>query len=221
MKMEKESNYIIYKAENEINGWIYIGATSNSVHQRKLDHLERANRQEKGKFYEAISTYGKDVFSWEQVDTASTLDELAEKEKSYILKYNSQDNGYNSDSGGGLKKTVYQYNTSDGSLVNSYDCLQSAANAVNVYKTSISSACTGQSKTCKGYHWSYNFSEPFKLKKDLRKKQVVQYDLLGEQIAVYPSVAEASRQSGVSKSSISRVCRSENSSSGGFVWCYN
>ncbi|WP_299097940.1 NUMOD1 domain-containing DNA-binding protein [uncultured Winogradskyella sp.] len=219
--MEKENNYIIYKAENQINGCIYIGATSNSVHQRKLDHLERGNRQEKGKFYEAISTFGKDAFNWEQVDTASTKDELAEKEKSYILEYNSQENGYNSDSGGGIKKTVYQYNTSDGSLVNSYDSLQNAANAVNAYKTSISSACTGQNKTCKGYHWSYNLSEPFKLKKDLRKKQVIQYDISEEQIAVYQSVAEASRQTGVSKSSISRVCRGERSRSGGFIWKYN
>ncbi|WP_417876099.1 NUMOD1 domain-containing DNA-binding protein [Winogradskyella sediminis] len=219
--MEKENNYIIYKAENEINGWVYIGATSNSVHQRKLDHLERANRQEKGKFYEAISTYGKDAFNWVQVDTASTIDELAEKEKSYILEYNSQENGYNSDAGGGLKKTVYQYSTTDGSLVNSYNCLQSAANAVNAYKTSISSACLGQSKTCKGYHWSYNLTESFRLKKDLRKKQVIQYALSGEQIAIYESVAEASRESKVSKSSISRVCRGERNNSGGFIWKYN
>ncbi|SDS49206.1 NUMOD1 domain-containing DNA-binding protein [Winogradskyella sediminis] len=219
--MEKENNYIIYKAENEINGWVYIGATSNSVHQRKLDHLERANRQEKGKFYEAISTYGKDVFNWEQVDTASTVDELAEKEKSYILEYNSQENGYNSDSGGGLKKTVYQYNISDGSLVNSYDSLQSAANAVSASKTSIGNTCIGQNKTCKGYHWSYNLSEPFRLDKDLRKKEVIQFTYSGKQIAVYESVAEASRQTGVSKSCISRVCRGERSRSGGFVWKYN
>jgi len=212
---------IIYTAKCKITGEFYVGATTDSLKQRQLDHVERAQRGEVGKFYEAISTYGPNAFEWNQTDTANTVDELAQMEKEYIKKLNSKAKGFNSNCGGGIKKTVYQYNTNDGSLVNSYDCLQSAANAVNAYKTSIGNTCIGQNKTCKGYHWSYNLSIPFNLKKDLRKKRVIQYSILGEQIAVYESVAEASRKSGISKSYIARVCRGERNSSGGFIWKYN
>lgn len=217
---ETKNKYLVYKVFNEQTGQIYIGATTDSLHQRQLDHTERAFRGEPNKFHDAISTYGANAFSWEQVDTASSIDELAEKEKKYILEYKSKETGLNSDCGGGFKKTVYQYSTKDGSLVNTYDCLESAASAVSAYKNSIGNVCIGQNKTCKGYYWSYNYSVPFNPDKDLRKKQVVQYSLFGKQLAVYESVADASKQTGISKTCISRVCRKERDKSGGFIWKY-
>jgi len=217
--MEQEhNNYIIYKAVNTVNNQVYIGATTNSVAQRKLDHLERAARGEEGKFQQAISTYGADAFEWEQVDTAPSIDELAQKEKQYILEYESKENGYNSDEGGGLKKTVYQYNIIDGFLVNSYDCLTDAGNSVNSTKQCISATCLSVNKTFGGYYWSYEFQEPFKPNKDARKKEVLQFTLEGQLLAQYMSVSEASSQCGLSKTCISRVCRGERKQSGGFVW---
>jgi group I intron endonuclease len=218
--MKQTNNNIIYKVTNKETGEVYIGATTNSIHQRKLDHIERSNRGEQGYFHEAIATHGSETFNWEQIDTASSLDELAQKEKECIIKYDSKKNGYNSDSGGGIKKTVYQYSIEEGSLVNTYDSLQSAANAVNAYKTCVGSACTGQNKTCKGYHWSYlSSTSPIKLK-DERRKTVIQMDLDGRILYEYKSVAEASRQTGVSKTCISKVCRGERRKSGGFLWRY-
>ncbi|MCL5127128.1 NUMOD1 domain-containing DNA-binding protein [Algibacter sp. L4_22] len=211
---------VIYKVTNEFDNSVYVGVTTCSLHQRKLDHLERAGRGESSKFHDAIGTYGSEAFKWEQIDTASTIDELAKKEKEYIKKLNSKEQGYNADAGGGIKKTVYQYSIKDGSLVDNYDSLESAANAVSAYKTSVGNACLGQNKTCKDYYWSYNYSEPFSPEKDLRKKQVVQYSLSGEQLTIYESVAEASRQTGVSKTCIARVCRGERKSSRGFKWSY-
>ena len=79
-----KSKGIIYKVINKESGKIYVGATKNSIHQRKLDHQERASRGEKGQFQEAIGTYGPEAFTWTQLDTASTTDELAQKEKEYI-----------------------------------------------------------------------------------------------------------------------------------------
>tara|TARA_R110002049_G_scaffold275213_1_gene453232 strand:+ start:17445 stop:18095 length:651 start_codon:yes stop_codon:yes gene_type:complete len=210
---------VIYKVTHKQSGKIYVGATKNNIHQRKLDHQERGNRGEKGLFQEAIGTYGPDAFTWTQVDTASTTDELAQKEKAYIIQYNSKENGYNSDSGGGIQKTVYQYSIDDGCLVNSFDSLQSAANAVSASKTSIGNACTGQNKTCKGYIWSYSSTYPMNLT-DERRKPVIQMDLDGRTLQKYKSVAEASRTSGVSKTCISRCCRGERDKSGGFKWKY-
>src|SRR5690606_36495363 len=106
-----------------------------------LDHQERAKRGEFNKFHEAISTYGAEAFNWDQIDTANSKDELAQKEKQYVLEYNSKKDGYNSDSGGGFKKTVYQYQLKDGSLVNKYSNLSEAGKAINTTKQHISSAC--------------------------------------------------------------------------------
>ena len=218
--MGKQYNYIIYKAQNELTGEVYIGATTNSMHQRKLDHTERAKRGEQGQFQKAIGTYGPEAFSWTQIDTANSNDELAKKEKEYVIQYDSKENGYNSDSGGGIQKTVYQYAIEEGSLVNTFDCLESAANVVSASKRSISSACIGINNTCKGYYWSYSLSIPFNLQDDRRSKKVIQLDLNGVVIAEYKSVSNASKATGVSKTCISRVCRKERNHSGGFRWSY-
>lgn len=217
--VNRKFNFRIYKAQNKHTGEVYIGATTHSIHQRKLDHVERANRGEKGQFQEAIGTYGPEAFAWEQIDTANSSDELAQKEKEYIIKYDSKVNGYNSDAGGGFRKTIHQYSIEDGTLVNTFDSLQSAANAINVTKKAIGNACLGQNKTCNGYVWSYSSTFPISLK-DERKKKVIQLDLQDNFITKYNSVAEASRQSGISKTCISRVCRGERKDSGGFKWKY-
>ena len=215
---KKNKSYIVYKAQNEHTGEVYIGATTNSIHQRQLDHTERSNRGDHGHFHEAIATFGPEAFTWTQIDTVNSIDELAQKEKEYIIHYDSKENGYNSDAGGGMQKTVYQY-TKDGSLVNTFDCLQSAANAVSANKRSISSACLGINKTCKGYYWSYFHPIPVILK-DQRRKSVIQMDLDYNVIDEYNSVAEASKKTGVSITCISRCCRGERDKSGGYIWKY-
>ncbi|HEY9170306.1 MAG TPA: NUMOD1 domain-containing DNA-binding protein [Lutibacter sp.] len=166
-----------------------------------------------------FSTYGAGAFEWIQIDTASSIDELAQKEKQYIFEYDAKESGYNSDEGGGFKKTVYQYNL-DGSLINSYCCLQDAGNAVNAMKQDISRASLSVNKLFKGFYWSYNFTELFKPEPDARKKEVLQYAVEGNFVANYVSVAEASRQTGLSKTCISRACRGERTISGGFIWRY-
>lgn len=218
---KKQKGGIVYSVKNKITGEVYIGVTTNSVHQRQLDHTERSSRGELNKFHEAISTYGADAFSWTQIDTASSNDELAQKEKEYIIHYDSKENGYNSDSGGGIQKTVYQYSIEDGSLLNTYDSLVSASKTVNAHKTCIGNACIGQNMTCKGFYWSYSLSIPFVLQEDKRIKRVIKMDLEGVVIAEYKSVTNASKETGISKTCISRVCRGERNHAGGFRWSYS
>ena len=213
-------NYTIYKAENLFNGQVYIGATTYSLMQIKLDHIERANRGEVNKFHEAISLYGTNAFSWEQIDTAESNDELALKEKKYVLEYNAKEKGYNSDEGGGFKKTVYQYNLKDGSLLNSYSCLDEAKESIKSTKQRISQACLSVNNLLAGYYWSYEIKEPFIPSNDKRKKKVIQLDLDDNLIAEFNSVAEASISTGNGKSGIAKVCRGEQEHCGGYKWRY-
>lgn len=221
MEERKENNnFQIYIAQNTINGYVYVGATSKTIDERKKDHLLKTKKEYKNKFHKAISTYGAEAFKWEQVDTASSFDDLARKEKEYVLKYNSKEAGYNSDLGGGIKKTVYQYDTITGKLLNKYADLKDASNAINATKKAVSKACLGVNKKYKGYYWSYDYKEPFEPNIDKRKKCVVQYAITGKIIKTFKSVAEASEKTGFNKSSIAKVCRGERKSCGGYLWSY-
>ena len=54
----------IYKATNKINGKSYIGFDS-AWPKRMNRHLENANYNREGKFYDAIRKYGWDKFQWQ------------------------------------------------------------------------------------------------------------------------------------------------------------
>ena len=209
---------IIYKVVNTITDEVYIGATTKSIEERKADHLQKSRRKVGSYFQEAIGTYGPDAFSWQQIDTANSTNELAEKERQYILQYNSKEQGYNSDSGGGFKKIVYQFNE-DGILINSFSSLKEIEATLNYDKRRVSNACT-TATLWKGSYWSYSQNNTFKPTMDSRKKKVFQYSLNGEILALYNSVSEASRITGLSKTCISRCCRGERKSSSGFLWKY-
>ena len=211
----------LYKAQNLENGLIYIGATTKGIDIRRKDHEQKSNGSNKNEFQKAISTYGADAFTWTQVDTAESIDELAQKEQDYIYEYNSKKEGYNTSIGGEFQKTVYKYSLHDGAYIEKYKCLTDAAITVNSTKQHISRACLSVNNTYKGYYWSYKFIEPFKAGNDNRKKAVIQYTLDGDEIARFNSVAEASKQCNLSKSTISRVCRGERKSGGGYSWNYS
>ena len=217
--MEQKLNFIVYRVVNTRNDLIYIGSTSKSIEERKSDHLLKAKHGQGSYFQNAISTYGAEAFTWEQIDSASNPNELAEKEKQYILQYTSLEEGYNSDSGGGIKKTVYQYGIK-GDLFNEYDCLENAAKAVNAGKKTICNACLGYNKTCKGYYWIYTYYTRYPIDKDLLKMKVFQFDSKDILIAEYESVSKASEGTGVSKTCIARVCRGEREQTGGFIFKY-
>ena len=220
MKKIENNHGIIYKVINTETNEIYIGATKNSIDERKNDHIQKSNNGNGYKFHNAISTYGADSFQWIQIDTAANNDELASKEIKYISEYDSVENGYNSDQGGGIKKTVYKYNL-DGSLNSTFEDLTSASETISVRKQDISRACWNVNHALAGYLWSYEFKEKFIPDSDNRKKEVVQYCLDGKLLARYISASEASRKTGVSKTCITRCCRGEREQSRGFLWRYS
>lgn len=94
---------LIYKATNNINGKVYIGQTHKTLEERKMRHKHDSQKMDTY-FYRAIRKYGWENFSWEVIeDNITTEEELNEKEKYYIKKYDSFDNkekGYNTTSGG-------------------------------------------------------------------------------------------------------------------------
>lgn len=97
--------YYIYKITNLINLKVYIGLTTQTVEVRWLQHVS-GSKNAKGGIDAAIKKYGPQNFIIEQIDTASSIDELNKKEIYYIAYYHSwvhdpESNGYNITLGGG------------------------------------------------------------------------------------------------------------------------
>lgn len=99
---------IIYKFTNKVNGKHYIGLTTRGFEVRIKEHMYQHLNPNTGSynsvFYRALRKHGWDNFSCEIIDHASSKDELMSKESYWISYYKSfsNDNGYNSTTGGDL-----------------------------------------------------------------------------------------------------------------------
>jgi group I intron endonuclease len=210
---------IIYTVTNKETKMVYVGLTTKSLETRKKDHIKKSKKGKSYAFQQAIATYGPDAFKWEQIDTATTIDELAEKEKAYILKHNSKEDGYNQSEGGEIQKSIHQYDVSTGMLVNKYSSLSDAGAKFNLTKQDLSNVCLSVNKVSNGFVWSYSSTFPIHIN-DNRRKVVQQFSLEGKFLTEYKSVSEASKLTGCNRTSIAKVCRNERKSCGGYLWRY-
>lgn len=94
----------IYKAQNKINGQIYIGQ-SVRIEERWKEHKNSAINGT-SKFYKAIQEFGWDNFEWSIIEECPR-EELDEKEIYWIEYYNSINNGYNFICGAPFSKKKY------------------------------------------------------------------------------------------------------------------
>ncbi|WP_396592108.1 NUMOD1 domain-containing DNA-binding protein [Allomuricauda sp. R78024] len=74
--------------------------------------------------------------------------------------------------------------------------------------------------TYKSFFWSYFKHNEYPNVENKRDKRVFQYDKNKGLISIYDSVSYAAKATGLSKTSISRVCRDERKQAGGFIWKY-
>lgn len=86
----------IYKITNTVNNKVYIGQTIRPIEDRFTRHINDAmNCKLDTHFARAIRLYGPDKFHIEVIDTATSQDELTQKEHDWIVRYNSVEEGYN------------------------------------------------------------------------------------------------------------------------------
>lgn len=91
---------IIYLAKNK-QGKTYVGETSTPFIERLKSHLRKKSTD----FESAINRKNMDDFKWTILeDNLTDINERFEREKFFIKKYNSFENGFNMTKGGGGTK---------------------------------------------------------------------------------------------------------------------
>lgn len=97
---------VIYKAKFP-NGKVYIGKSKN-FESRKMSHFYNSNYKKttSTKMKRAINKYGFDNIKWEIIFESDDIDIINEKEKEYIIFFDSIKNGYNISNGGDGGDTI-------------------------------------------------------------------------------------------------------------------
>jgi group I intron endonuclease len=94
----------IYKFTHIDSGRCYIGQTIQDPEQRRREHIsDSKNNPKEYHFHNALRKYGESAFTFEVIDTASSLEELNLLEEKYVEKFNSIKNGFNIRQAGGNK----------------------------------------------------------------------------------------------------------------------
>lgn len=96
---------IIYLITNQQNGKKYIGQTSCTPEKRWQEHVYNSQGNPARRaypLYHAIRKYGKDAFTVSALYTATSQEELNQKEIEFIIQYQTlnKDFGYNRHEGG-------------------------------------------------------------------------------------------------------------------------
>lgn len=108
-----------------------------------------------------------------------------------------------------------------GNFLAVYSCLKEASQKTGISSSSLFTALISKSKYTGGFLWKEGDQTgkkipPFKSK----KRAVNQYDIQGNFIATYPSIAAAGRAIGRVSDSVGNSIRKKNATSGGFIWKY-
>ena len=235
-----KNNYCVY-IHIFSNGKNYIGITRRNPIKRW--GFNGYGYRLQTKFYNAILKYGWDNIKHEILFTNLTKEEAEEKEIELIKKYNSIENGYNVENGGSVKGKHSEETKSKISKANK------GKPKSDITKLKISMSNKGKVRTEEIKHHLKEIAKkpkseigkqhireakignknPMYGKKSTEKqlqarikatsKKVIQYDLKGNLIKIYDSLAEAQRQTNINSKHISRSCRTKYNA-GGFKWCY-
>lgn len=122
---------------------------------------------------------------------------------------------------------ICQYDL-DGNYLNLYDSVEIASCETGVSKESIRRVCSGVRNTGGGYMWRRFLQAeiPKKIAAHTKEEQtgmprkIIQYDIDGNIIASYDSVAEAVRNTGINAKSIRETAKGKQNHAGGYVWKY-
>lgn len=186
-----EKKYIIYGYFQPAENKWYVGRTSKINKSQRSGHNGN-NYRKSSAFWSSIKQYGWDTFEYFVLEQTTDEQLSWELEKKWVdLKNSIFPNGYNLESGGTNGK--YLSNRTKEKISDYAKKRKWTAST----RQKISEAHINNPKI---------------------SKRVQQYTKKGQFVAEYPSLSEASRQTGIKVTNISSTCRGKAKSSGGYVW---
>lgn len=228
----------IYKSE--VAGKVYIGKTTSKLDSRIKTHLNHAFKQNMTmKISQALRTLSEEEAynSFQLLEEVEGKDyneleaKLCERENYYMTLYNSMyPNGYNVYKSSPTKKRVVSTQPPRESVMREVICVETgehfksmtdASKSVNVDVSSIYHCLKGINNTAGGKHWRYadgEYHECTRPEGGKNRKSQSKPVMCKETGEVFPSVAEAQRQTGVHKSNIAKCANGKVISAGGFHW---
>jgi hypothetical protein len=90
---------VIYKAINILNNKSYIGQTTETVNNRRLQHIKESKISDY-KFNRALRKYKDKYWKWSIIHIVQENENINKLEIKYIKLYDSYNKGYNSTLGG-------------------------------------------------------------------------------------------------------------------------
>lgn len=154
----------IYKITNKLNNHSYIGL-STKLEERWKYHQSPYNQQRESykSLYKAFEKYGIENFTFEILEECS-IQELGEKEKYYIAKYDTYKNGYNMTTGGedNVGSAHPNHKLTDEDVINiriRYNNLERRKEVYELYKDRIGES--GFGKIWKGESWQHIMPEVY------------------------------------------------------------
>jgi group I intron endonuclease len=216
----------VYKITNP-KGKVYIGC-SNNIEKRKKNY-QNCNIPTQRLVLESIRYYGWSNHNFEILEYTN---DLINREKYYIEKYNSYYEGLNCNTGGGgisthneeTKKTISEKGKANkGKRINSH---WKGKNKGEEYSKKLSMVLKNKSSHRKGKSLPQshieNISKGKKGKSNpLNAKAILQYDINGNFIQEHPSIEIAAKSVGGNPTAISNCLKKGgNSTSCSYIWLY-
>ena len=219
----------IYKITNKINGNSYIGQSIN-VEKRLLYHKKYRNELIKNKvLYKAIEKYGIENFDFEILEECKK-EELNEREKYYIEKYNTYYKGYNMTRGGDgksgcgfsektiekMRKSLIEYHKKNP------ETKETKGKRIKSLKEYYKNHPEAAQKIAERNKNRSKESFLYAVKKAAmaNQKKVYQYDIKGNFVKEYNSIISACKEAKCSATAITQVCHGKNHTAAGFIWSY-
>lgn len=227
-----EETGIIYGWYNNLTDMWYIGQTIHPEVRFKTHIHESTNQNDNNYFHRALRKYGLENFVYCVLEDNVLFENLNMGEMDWIEYYDSYYSGYNLTLGGDGAKGVILSKEARRKISESHK----GKPAWNSGKTNIYSEETlrkiSQSNTNPSKETRRKMSEARKGKPGLKgpknhnygkpannRRKVSKYDLNGNYIQTYTSIAEAKIQN-PKAGHLNDVCRGVRKQAGGFIWKY-
>lgn len=226
----------IYKITNIVNNKIYIGLTTQTIKERWRQHVSSAYSKKSKSYNEvfkkAIRKYGENSFRIEEIDNASTLEELKEKERYWIAYYNccyaNGGIGYNGTEGGDSPThpgvEVYHIDILTGEIIETFPTIKDAEQKYGRGIQEIISGTVqrGEKPIHSGTTWIKAIDYEELNSNDLKNKFKVfcQLDKQGKLINLWLHQEDAAQEVKCSTGNIGSCLIGQRLSAGGYQWCY-